>query len=71
MWSLSIRPRLSSEGQRRFALLFRFDSRAEELLEVSFLDEPLDGAVVDQLLEVEGLEIGSEPGVGLLRDDRP
>ena len=45
--------RVSPESEFRFALLFGFDSGAEQLFEEAFLHEAIDGAVVDDGFEVE------------------
>src|SRR5262247_3662614 len=64
-----VRPRISSlcirraglfERDRSLALLFGFHTRPEHLLEVAFLDQARHRAVVDDLLEVVGLEVGRD-----------
>ena len=49
-----------------FALLLGLHTGTEDLLKEAFLRELVDDAVVDDLAEVETLEVGGDPRVGLL-----
>ena len=50
--------------------MFRFDTCTEELLEKAFLDQTLDGPVIDDLLVVNTLHQRCDLGIRLLIDDR-
>jgi hypothetical protein len=45
--------RVLPQSQFGFSLLFRFDSGAKQFLEEAFLHQSIDGAVVDNGLDVE------------------
>ena len=45
-------------------------SSPNSFVEVAFLHEPIDGAVVDHLVEVEGFHLGRDSRIRLLRHDR-
>src|SRR5687768_13078242 len=74
MLDVSAFPRLrgscSSKRELRLAILFGFDAGSEQLLEEALLDQALDGAVVDDAMEVERLQILRQPRIDLLLDDR-
>src|ERR1017187_922897 len=61
---------LFSEGQFRFALFFSLDGRAEKLLEETLFYEFAYVTIVDHFVEVEGLHLRGNLGIGLLIDDR-
>ena len=63
-------PRLL-ERELGLALLLGLDARAEHLLEEAFAHQTVDDAVVDDLLEVEGAEVGGNLGIRLLLEQSP
>ena len=59
---------VSPKGEFRFALLFGFDSGAEQFLEEAFLHETIDDAVIDDGFEVELLHCSCRLRVRLIDD---
>ncbi len=45
------------ECQLRLSIFFRFDARAEELLEETFLHQTFHGSVIDNLTEIEAFDL--------------